>query len=79
MEYRYPNNLGKKIVKYNTQEERDVAIRASYFKNKYGLSLGEYNAMLVGQGRVCRICKEVMPDGKRFNVDHELNPEPIQD
>ena len=56
--------------KYGKKEWEDKQ-REAYLKRKYGLSIKEYDAMLIGQGGVCKICREAMPDGQRFHVDHD--------
>lgn len=46
------------------------AHRARALKNKYGLTVAEYDTMLAMQGGVCRLCKR--PPGKvRLAVDHD--------
>ena len=39
-------------------------------KNKYGLSLKEYNSLKRKQGDVCAICKKPCQKHKRLSVDH---------
>jgi len=36
----------------------------------YGITLGEYNRILIAQGNVCAICKSSYNGKKKFFVDH---------
>lgn len=41
-------------------------------KTKYGISLGDYDALLESQGGVCALCGTDTPGGRgRFNIDHD--------
>lgn len=51
---------------YNCRECRAAQKR----DRRYGLSAGEYDAMLEEQGGVCRICKKTCLSGQRLSVDH---------
>jgi len=42
---------------------------AEHLRRKYGLSLSQFEAMLLAQGGKCAICKE--PFKSRPNVDHQ--------
>ena len=55
----------------NTEQVRGVE-RRSKMKRLYGVSLEEYNAMLVAQGHRCGICGNTKPGVriKYFSVDH---------
>lgn len=51
----------------NPEEEKN-----RWYKRKYGLSLEQYNQMLLEQGGVCAICNQ--PESKReqnLSVDHD--------
>lgn len=52
-----------------------TARRRSQLQRRYGLSLEDYEAMLVAQGGVCAICGDIKPGSfqKHFAVDHDLN------
>lgn len=69
MEY-YSKTPGKKTIRYATQEERDLATRASYLKNRYGLTPGEYQAMATGQNGLCKICGKPNTKGRKLYIDH---------
>ena len=45
--------------------------RASHLKRKYGITLDDYEAMLVAQGGGCAICGAPEPDGQSLHVDHD--------
>ena len=61
----------KKCYKEWYANYKDTKKRDAHYKNKYGISLCEYNIMLVAQGGVCFICKQT-EDGryKSLAVDH---------
>lgn len=44
--------------------------RAAYLWVTYGITLDEYDAILLAQGGVCAICKKE-PVARHFDVDHE--------
>ena len=47
--------------------------RKYFIKNRYGISVEEYNSMLREQMDACSICITVFPGGKRdvFYIDHD--------
>lgn len=62
----------KKRVKENTCPIRK---RELQLQRDYGITLNEYNQMLVEQGYRCKICGTTEPGGKhgKFMVDHSHN------
>lgn len=61
----------KKVKKWRAEnkEKVDRYVRKSHFKECYGITIEEYDQMLLKQGGVCAICKQ--PPGKRrLAVDH---------
>lgn len=46
--------------------------RDGYYRRTYGITLADYDQMLVDQGGVCKICGADSPGGRgwRFQVDH---------
>src|SRR4051794_31245921 len=46
---------------YVDSGKKKVTDRKSYLKRKYGLTVEQYDAMLVAQGGVCVICKQPRP------------------
>lgn len=57
-----------------TQEQRTVDKEKAYNKwlrAEYGVTLDQYNSMLLAQGNKCAICRTTDPRGRgRFHVDH---------
>lgn len=69
----------ERIVKRNTvwRANNPDKLRNSVLVNKYGITLAQYNELLMKQGRRCAICRTVDPgNGPRgrkrvhFSVDH---------
>ena len=46
-------------------------MRAGHLKRKYGITLADYDAMLLAQGGGCAICAAPEPDGQSLHVDHD--------
>lgn len=57
-------------TKYENQVGR---YRSENMKKLYGLSIPDYNAILISQGGKCAICKSTNPNGRgsNFHVDHD--------
>lgn len=53
---------------YHTQDEVKRQRRARKFRERYGITVAEYEAMHDAQGGVCAICQE--PSDKPLHVDH---------
>ena len=45
--------------------------RRCRLRARYGLSTADYDALLIQQDGVCRICKRSCSTGKRLAVDHD--------
>lgn len=70
----YNKNKGKPYKKPSPREKQiwgEDEIRNYYYKQRYGLTLSEYNTLLEAQGDRCAICGK-MPEenGRRLSVDH---------
>ena len=50
-------------------KEYHAKIRDHHYRQKYGISLEEYNAILLRQNGVCAIC-QTLKKGRRLAVDH---------
>jgi hypothetical protein len=67
-------NRKKYKSKYNPVTKRRYAL-----KSAYGLSIEEYDRILLLQDGKCAICKTDTPNGRgRFHVDHDHNTEKIR-
>ncbi len=44
--------------------------RVSHLKTKYGLTLEEYDSMVIAQEGRCAICNKEEPNGRNLHVDH---------
>lgn len=53
-------------ARYDTPEKN----RISALKNRYGISVEEFESLLKKQHRVCAICGGPNQDGRRIHVDH---------
>lgn len=67
------NPGARPTVRYDTIEERERAVKESYLRRRYNLSLKEYEAMLAGQNGLCKICGRPDPKGRKLHVDHDHN------
>jgi len=61
---RYNENK-KRSAKKNPDICKNIQLR-----NKFGITLHQYNEMLANQGGVCAICKQPCETGKSLAVDH---------
>jgi hypothetical protein len=62
--------LKESFDKYRTKEY----YRRSNLKKNYGISVEEYNQLLISQGGKCKICESPNPKSKRYEnfcVDHD--------
>jgi Recombination endonuclease VII. len=47
-------------------------IRKSHLKRRYGLTLQQYESLLIEQGHKCAVCRREGPNGRgEFHVDHD--------
>src|SRR4030042_4253907 len=65
----------KKCLSEQRKEQRktghyDKVERRNLLKNKYGMTLEEYDKILEQQNGVCKICGKINLNGKRLAVDH---------
>jgi|SRR6185312_1803343 len=75
----YQDNRDKEIARVaKWKESNPDKVFAGHLRRKYGITLDQYNELLVLQGGVCGICKG-LPVGKtkngkpssRYDVDHD--------
>ena len=43
----------------------------SHLRRVFGISVEQYNDMLIKQSNLCAICRRPPPNGRRFEVDHD--------
>jgi len=62
----------KKWSSKNPDKVRVNRRRADLMR-KFGITIEQYDSLLLGQGNKCAICKtsELGPSGRRFHVDHD--------
>lgn len=67
-----PNSFVKSQKKYRESSHGKVARREGWLKRNFGISVKEYEEMLVKQNYRCAICgKHQSEMGKVFDVDHD--------
>lgn len=55
--------------KWRSDPKYIARLRNSQYRRKFGITLEQYEAMLVDQGGTCYVCKQP-PNGRRLAVDH---------
>jgi hypothetical protein len=55
---------------YNRTEAAKRSSRDGRLRTRFGVSVEDYEAMLLLQGALCAICRRPEPDGRRLSVDH---------
>ena len=73
--HRQTEQYKKRIQTYNATDRRKRSNRDSSLKKRYGISLEDYEMMLVTQNSCCAICEILEADyirrkGRNFDVDH---------
>ena len=72
----YKKNPGKQYETWkrwhekNPLRQREIG-RKSGYKNKYGVSVEDYERMYIAQNGCCRICERINVNGKRLSIDHD--------
>ena len=69
----YCNACYRKYSREHRRERPEVyraKERRSTLRQKYGMTIGDYEAKFQAQGGVCAICKQPPPEGKNLQVDH---------
>jgi hypothetical protein len=57
--------------RYFQSGRKALSVRRAHLERKYGITLNDYEAMLVEQGGGCAICHAPEPDGQSLHVDHD--------
>jgi len=65
------NRESDRKYKKKWQDAHPESMRSRALKHKYGITLEEYNALLLKQNGVCAVCKTPPLKGKVLNVDHD--------
>lgn len=62
----------RRQLRYGTEKRRLIAYK-SLLKRKYGITLADYERMLVEQKGGCAVCSGITPYGRgdRWHVDHD--------
>lgn len=63
-------NRARALPEEERKARRKTSGRASRLKDRYGITLAEYEALLAAQGGVCAICRKACSTGKSLAVDH---------
>lgn len=62
---------GKKLLqKHNKRYNKSPKRKDWYLRNRFGITLEQYDEMFENQNGVCAICGEINIDGRRLAVDH---------
>jgi hypothetical protein len=67
---RNPERYAAFLKRRNASPAYKRSLRASHLKRKYGLTVADYETMLVAQHGGCAICGSPEPDGQSLHVDH---------
>lgn len=54
-----------------TPTPQSIARRARWLRDKYGITLAEFAAILKVQGGTCAICRKPPRAGRNLHVDHD--------
>jgi hypothetical protein len=65
-----PDRYAEQKREWKSSGRQAAAFRRWYLKKTYGLTVADYEQMLVAQGGGCAICGEVASDGQSLHVDH---------
>jgi len=63
-----------KDAQFKSNPRKVLRLRREYhLKGKYGMTLGQYKALLKRQGGQCKICEKTKPGGfaRRWHIDHD--------
>lgn len=67
-------------VRYKATDKYRAALRRRRLRNKFGLSVAEFDSLFEAQGFCCAICKSKKPHGRfaRFHVDHDHRTDEVR-
>lgn len=70
---RYREAKAAEIARYQKKRyQEDRARRKNYaLQRRYGITVAQFDAMLVEQGGACAICKTTVPGKRGFHIDHD--------
>jgi hypothetical protein len=54
----------------NVEKNKQI-MRAARFRDRYGITIEEYETLLEKQGGVCALCRKPCATGRRLAVDHD--------
>jgi hypothetical protein len=65
-------NQDSKEYYYNNKEKVKEVIERSRLKRQYGITVDDYNEMVINQNNVCAICgKEETEKNNKLSIDHD--------
>jgi hypothetical protein len=70
IQYKEKANIRRKNSSINNPEREDIKLNIYHLKKTYGLTVEEYNNMLLKQNNTCAICGKPPRKGRRLDVDH---------
>lgn len=75
---RQKNGKYAKTWRINNPEKSKMIARKTHIMRKFGITIEEYETMLLSQDSVCAICKNKCATGNYLAVDHNHNTQKIR-
>src|SRR5262245_47281721 len=68
---RNPEKYAEIQRQYPDSGRKAEVMRQAHLKRNYGMTITDYDAMLIGQDGGCAICRAAEPAGQSLHVDHD--------